>query len=86
MAYGEGAKPKPKGEAGLLIALGGPEKPGMGGGMRGPMGSEPESDEPGMDEVKEMAANDAFDAVKTDNRALFGEALDRYVKACMGEV
>lgn len=82
MAYGEGDKPKPKGEAGLLIALGGPEKPGM----RGPMGSEPDSEEPGMGDVKEMAANDAFDAVKSDDRVLFADALDRYVKACMGEV
>lgn len=75
----DGAKPKDKGDAGLLIALGGPEKPG-----RAPMGSEPGSDEPGMDEVKQMAADDAFSAVKSGDRALFADALDRYVQACMG--
>lgn len=82
MAYGEADKAKPKGDAGLLIALGGPEKPGAGGAL----GGDVESEEPGMGDVKEMAANDAFDAVKSGDRALFGDALDRYVKACMGEV
>lgn len=82
MAYGEADKAKPKGDAGLLIALGGPEKPGAGGAL----GSDAESEEPGMGDVKEMAANDAFDAVKSDDRVLFADALDRYVKACMGEV
>ncbi len=76
----DGAKPKDKGDAGLLIALGGPEKPGAGGAPAGDMAS----DEPGMDEVKQMAADDAFSAVKSGDRALFADALDRYVQACMG--
>jgi hypothetical protein len=78
----DGAKPKDKGEAGLLIALGGPDKPGAGGAPAGDIAS----DEPAMGDVKEMAASDAFDAVKSGDRALFGDALDRYVKACMSEV
>jgi len=71
----------PAKKSALLIALGGPKKPPMG---------EPDGDEGmggddamGMDSVKQQAANDAFDAVKTDDRALFADALDRYVKACM---
>lgn len=83
MAYGEADKAKPKGDAGLLIALGGPEKPSAGGSL--PMG-DAESDEPGMGDVKEMAVNDMFDAVKSGDRNMFADGMDRYVKACMGEV
>jgi hypothetical protein len=36
-----------------------------------------------MDGVKQQAADDAFDALKSDDRALFADALDRYVKACV---
>lgn len=68
----------------LLIALGGGKKPP-------PMG-EPDGDEAaaagpegetGMDSVKQQAADDAFDAVTGGDRALFADALDRYVKACL---
>ena len=78
------AEPAKKGA--LLIALGGPKKPPMGepdgDEMVGP--SSADSDQPGMDDVKGMAADDAFDAVKSGDRALFADALDRYVQACMG--
>jgi len=76
----------PAKKPGLLIALGGAPK----GGAAEPDGDEGEmpmgeEEEPGMGSVKQMAADDAFDAVKSDDRALFADALDRYVKACMGE-
>lgn len=78
-----------KGKPGLLIALGGapkkhpePDDDQMGGPSDMDADNE---DEPGMGSVKQMAADDAFDAVKSDDRALFADALDRYVKACMGE-
>lgn len=68
----------------LLIALGGPKKPSMGE-PDGDEGAMPGGDDLGMGDVKQQAADDAFDAVKSGDRALFGDALDRYVKACMGE-
>lgn len=78
------AEPAKKGA--LLIALGGPKKPPMGepdGDERGGM-PDGDSDDPGMGDIKQMAADDAFDAVKSGDRALFADALDRYVQACMG--
>lgn len=70
----------------LLIALGAPKKGPVGGEpdgdeMGGP--SDRDGDEPGSDDIKQMAADDAFDAIKSGDRALFADALDRYVKSCM---
>lgn len=79
MAFGDADKAKPKGDPGLLIALGGPEKPGAGGM------SEPDGDEPAMDEVKAMASDDAMAAVKSGDRAAFQDAMTRFVKACTSE-
>jgi hypothetical protein len=78
------AEPGKKGA--LLIALGGPKGPSersepdadkMGGPPDG------DSDDMGMDSVKQQASDDVFDALKADDRALFADAFDRYVKACM---
>jgi hypothetical protein len=72
---------KKGGSADMLIALGGPEElPSSPGGSE-PMKGDDEA--PDMDSVKSMAADDVFDAIKTDDRALFADAFDRYVKACM---
>jgi hypothetical protein len=76
----------PAKKSALLIALGAPKK--------GPVGhDEPDADEMGGpsdgdadnmgDDVKSQAADDVFDALKSDDRALFADAFDRYVKACM---
>lgn len=77
----------PAKKPGLLIALGGAPKGGAAepDGDEG-MGDGMSSDEPDGMAVKDMAANDAFDAMKSGDRALFADALDRYVKACMGEM
>lgn len=76
---------EPGKKAALLIALGGPKKP--------PMGAEPDADEMGgppdgdtddaMGDVKQQASDDVFDALKSGDRALFADAFDRYVKACV---
>jgi hypothetical protein len=78
------AEPGKKGA--LLIALGGPKGPSGhaepdADEMGGP--SDGDTDDMGMDGVKQQAADDAFDALKSDDRALFADALDRYVKACV---
>lgn len=72
-------------KSGLLIALGGLKRPPGGDGESLADDAKPEEGgEPDMgDDVKTMAANDAFDALKADDRGLFADALDRYVKACM---
>lgn len=72
-------------KTGLLIALGGLKKP-PGGDSEPDMGDPGEAskgDEPSGDAMKSQAAADAFDAIKSGDRALFADALDRYVKACM---
>lgn len=77
----DGAKPKDKGDTGLLIALGGPEKPG-----RAPMGSEPDdADAPAMGEIKSMASADAMAALESGDAVAFEDALTRFVKACSSE-
>lgn len=77
------AAPAPK-KAGLLIALGGLKKPSSDSEPdMGDPGESMESDEPSGDAMKSQAADDAFDAIKSGDRALFADALDRYVKACM---
>lgn len=78
----DGAAPK---KANLLIALGGlKKKPSMDSEPdTGDPGESMESDEPSYGDMKSMAADDAFDAIKSGDRALFADALDRYVKACM---
>lgn len=72
-------------KADMLIALG-PLKP------KKKMDSEPdmgdadeaaEGEEPSGDDMKRQAADDAFDALKADDRDLFADALGRYVQACM---
>lgn len=68
----------------LLIALGGPKKPSMGE-PDGDEGAMPGGDELGMDDVKQQAVDDVFDAVKSGDKALFADALERCVRACMGE-
>jgi hypothetical protein len=78
------AEPGKKGA--LLIALGGPKKaPGHSepddDQMDGP--SDGDADNLGMDSIKQQASDDVFDALKADDRALFADAFDRYVKACM---
>ena len=75
------ALPAKKGSADMLIALGGPK--GLPGDDEGEEAGPMSSDEPDMDSVKSMAADDVFDAIKADDRALFADAFDRYVKACM---
>ena len=75
---------EPSNKPALLLALGGPKKPPMSE-PDGDEGSMSSGDDLGMGDVKQQAADDAFDAVKSGDRALFGDALDRYVKACMGE-
>jgi hypothetical protein len=77
------ALPAKKGSADMLIALGGPK--GLPGDDEGEESGPMSSDEPDMDSVKSMAADDVFDAVKSGDRALFADALDRYVQACVGE-
>lgn len=74
---------KDKGDAGMLIALGGPDKPApKAGGM---MGAEPDGDEPNMDEIKSMASDDAMAAMKSGDSAAFQDAMTRFVKACTNE-
>ncbi len=78
------AEPGKKGA--LLIALGGPKKsPGHSEPDADDMGGAPDgdSDDMGMDSIKQQASDDVFDALKADDRALFADAFDRYVKACM---
>jgi len=78
------AEPSKKGA--LLIALGGPKKaPGHSEPDADEMGGAPDgdSDDMGMDSIKQQASDDVFDALKADDRALFADAFDRYVKACM---
>jgi len=77
------ALPAKKGSADMLIALGGPK--GLPGDDEAEEVEPMSSGEPDMGSVKSMAADDVFDAVKGSDRALFVDALDRYVKACMGE-
>ncbi len=76
-----GASPK---KSALLISLGGLKKPPSDSEPDpGDMGEGMESDEPSGDAMKTQAADDAFDALKADDRALFADALERYVRACM---
>lgn len=77
------ALPAKKGSADMLIALGGPK--GLPGDDEADEAEPMSSDEPDMDSVKSMAADDVFDAMKSGDRALFADALDRYVQACVGE-
>ncbi len=72
------------GKADMLIALGDLKKPSRDSEPdMGDPGESMESDEPSYDAMKSQAADDVFDAVKSGDRALFADALDRYVKACM---
>jgi hypothetical protein len=74
----------PPKKSGLLIALGGLKKPSSDSEPDpGEPGESMESDEPSYDAMKSQAADDAFDAIKSGDRSLFADALDRYVKACM---
>jgi len=70
---------KDKGDAGLLIALGGPEKPAAAGA------TEPDGDESSMDAVKNLASEDAMAAVSSGDSAAFKDAMTRFVKACTSE-
>ena len=80
---------KDKGDSGLLIALGGPEKSGMkSSGMKSGMGdmmSEEPSENPDMDEVESMATDDLFTAIESGDREAGKDALSRFVKACIAE-
>ena len=87
-------KMKDKGDSGLLIALGGPEKSGMKSGAMGDMGGatgdeSDESDEPEsqerLKEIESMASDDAMAAIKADDSAAFQDALSRFVRACISE-
>lgn len=69
---------KDKGDAGLLIALGGPKKPM-------PAGDPASEDAPAMDDVKAMASDDAMAAMKSGDSAAFQDAMTRFVKACTSE-
>ena len=71
------------GKADMLIALGDLKKKPGAEGM--PMGDDEaaEGEAPSGDDMKRQAADDAFDALKADDRELFADALGRYVTACM---
>lgn len=83
----DGGKPN---KAALLLAIGGKPKGPAG---REPMGSEPEmggdmgaeSDIPGGDEVKDMAAADAMAAFESGDVKALSVALTDFVKACQSE-
>jgi hypothetical protein len=72
-------------KANLLIALGGLKKKPSDDAEPDPSdpGEAMESDEPSYDSIKSQAADDVFDAMKSGDRALFADALDRYVKSCV---
>jgi hypothetical protein len=75
-----------KGNAALLVALGGlKKKPGEASSEPDETaeGGDEEDAAPSADEVEQTASDDVFDALKADAREGFRDALRRFVKACM---
>jgi hypothetical protein len=70
-----------KGNAALLVALGGLKKP-KSSDSDDESSSDAEESMPDAKELEQQASEDVFDALKSEDREGFREALGRFVKAC----